>query len=238
MKFAPTLLALVCFATWSPSTTSAQEDVLPTITARVVTVKGDSVARWESLIKERVLESRARGEGFLQVYQVVRGTAQTFLIISPGSGSTVPFTDNWAAAVLDARASASHYTLQVYPELRTSTPDTVRPTAFVYERIRTVPPSRANDYYRWQRDELLPALRDAGVRDVRTARIAFGGNINTWLRFAFIDDFPTVNSGQNILAESMGAQQAQEMLNRGRGMTSSETDIIYSFRADLSYSSN
>lgn len=159
---------------------------------------GDSVDRWQCLLKELGLESRPRGEGFLQVYQVVRGTSQTYLIISPGSGPTVPFTDSWVAAVLDATASPSLYTLQVYPELRTSTPDTVRPTAFVYERIPTVPPNRANDYYRWQRDELLPALRDAGVRDVRTARIAFGGNINTWLRFAFIDDFPTVNSGQNI----------------------------------------
>ena len=150
----------------------------------------------------------------------------------------MPFTDNWVAAVLDATASPSLYTLQAYPELRTSSPDTISPTAFGYERIRTVPPDRANDYYGWQRDELFPALRDAGVRDVRTARIAFSGNSNTWLRLAFIDDFPIVNSGQNLLAESMGAQQAQDVLNRGRAMTSSKTDILYSFRTDLSYSSN
>lgn len=238
MKLLSILLAAGLLFAALPSVVSAQEDAVATITARLVTVKGDRVAQWESLQRERTLALRARGIGFRHVFRSLRGTTLTYLIITPGTRSNVPVTRNWVTAVNGMIVSGQVSTLRAYPELGTNTSgSTAITTDFVRIRIRTVPPGRSNDYYEWQRDELVPALQTAGIGDTRVARIALGGNTNTWMRFGFIDSLPTL-SGPNILAESMGVEEAQQMLDRGNALTSNATDVIYSYRADLSYDAN
>lgn len=232
-------LAICLVFVAAPGISSAQEEGIPGVMARLVSVKPDRVAQWEGLMKERTEALQATGQGFRHVFQRVRGPLSSFVIFTPGGGANVPVTENWVNALNGTVASSELHALQPYGDAFTLDlgGDVSIRGDYMYVRVRTVPPGRSNDYYEWQRDELIPALREANVGDVRTLRIAQGGNINTWLRFSYSDEMPLIG-GTNPVAQSMGERQFQQMLARGDAMTSSATDFVYRYRADLSYDAN
>ena len=101
-------------------------------------------------------------------------------------------------------------------------------------RERTVPPGMHDDYLAWQRDELIPALREAEFGDVRTLRVVHGGDINTWVRYYFINDIPRLGDA-NPLVATMGERAFEQLVAEGDAMTTKASDLIYRFRPDLSY---
>lgn len=203
------------------------------VNVRVVTVKADRLAQWESLQKEATEALQANGEGFRHIYQRVQGPLDTYLIIVPEAQANLPVTENWLTAIGGTIVSRSSVRLQNYPDAATLQSGPAVPTQFMYSRIRTVAAGQSDDYYEWLRDELIPALREANVGDVRTLRVALGGNTRTWITFSYVDALP--GSGPNPLAESMGQQAMERMLARGDAMVISSSDYFYQFRPDLSF---
>jgi hypothetical protein len=100
-------------------------------------------------------------------------------------------------------------------------------------RIRRSAPDRSQDYYEWQLNQLLPALREAGVTGFFVNRVVLGGSNQTWVSFASIDNFASTQT--NVLAESMGERQAAQMIQRGADMLVHTEDLIVRYRADLSF---
>ena len=212
----------------------AQEGGPAYINVRIVTVKADRIAQWESLQKEATEAMAENGVGFRHIFQRMSGSLDTYVIITPEALVEIPVTENWLAAISGTIVSRSSIRLQVYPDLFTlEEGGNAVPTRYLHTRLRTSAPGRRDDYHEWQRDELIPALREAGVGDVRTLRIALGGNLDTWVRFSFVDDMP--GTGGNPVAESMGQQAMQRMIGRGADMVSQSSDYFDLFRSDLSF---
>ncbi len=209
------------------------------INIRVHTVKPDQLAQWASLIKERTDAVQEGGQPFFHVYQRTRGPLETFLIITPFGGigeparpvddlPAVPAPAHWLNALRSTLVSESLSTLQVYAEANTNEGDSVHPGAnFMHVRIRTVAAGRNQDYEEWLTNELIPALREAEVGDVRTLRQVLGGNPRNWITYSFVEGFPepafNLDGG---------------MLARGDAMVVSQTDYFYTFREDLSFTAN
>jgi len=217
------------------------------INARIVTVKADSVSQWEGLIEERSSFRRAQGQSFYHVYQRLRGPLHTYLIITPaadigpqlaGAPPTPLDVQNWATALNSTIASESVTTLQTYPDAHTlQTESLAPPTDFMHVRLRVAAPGRSQEYYEWQANELIPALRAADVGDVRVSRVALGGNIRSWIRFSFVNGWP--GDGADRLAASMGERPAERMLARGEAMTAgASTDYFYRLRPEMSFTAN
>lgn len=190
-------------------------------------------------MEERMQELRATGQGFRHVFEQVRGNLETYLIITPYDGPNFAASENWLNALNDVVSSSVLQTQQAYPDAFTLElgEDVSVPGQYMYVRERVVAPDRSDDYYVWQRDVLIPALRRAEVGDVRTLRITHGGNIHTWIRYSYIDQIPALGDPDR-LADSMSERQLQQMMAAGDAMTLSASDYIYQYRADLSYDSN
>ena len=229
--FAVGLLVVV-----AQSWVSAQEQGGASILVRTHIVDRDQIAQYEGLMVERMEELRGSGLGFRHVFEQVRGNQETYLIITPYDGPTIAASSNWVNAINDVVTSSELVTQQAYPEAFTVElgEDVSVPGQFMYARVRTVAADANEDYYEWQRDELIPALREAGAGDVRTLRVVLGGNINTWIRYSYIDEIPVIG-GADPLAESIGDRQFREVMDAGNAMTVSASDFIYRYRPDLSY---
>lgn len=217
----------------APTMILAQDEGPRYINLRVVTVKPDQLAQWESVMKERSEVVQEAGQAFFHIFARQRGPLDTYLIITPGTtiggpATGVPGSQNWVTALRNTLASQSLNTLQTYPEASTDPTRSVHPGAnFMHARLRTVAAGRNQDYETWLTDELIPALREAEVGDVRTFRSVLGGSPRTWVTLSFVDGWPP--TGDIDLDD--------RMLARGDAMVVAQTDYFYTFREDLSFTS-
>ncbi len=210
----------------------AQDEEPAYINLRVVTVKPDQLAQWESIMKERSEVVKEAGQAFFHIFARQRGPLDTYLIITPGTiiggpPTGVPGSESWVAALRNTLVSQSLNTLRSYPNTNDS--GSVHPGAnFMHARLRTVAAGRNQDYEAWLTDELVPALREAEVGDVRVLRSVLGGSPRTWVTLSFVDGWPP--TGDNDLDD--------RMLAKGDAMVVAQTDYFYAFREDLSFTAD
>jgi hypothetical protein len=122
--------------------------------------------------------------------------------------------------------------LRIYPDLNIPTAQgTTR--GLVRMRIRRTAPGRALDYHDWAANQLVPALRQAGVSGVLFGRVMLGGSPDTWVTTS--DERNFAGMATDVLAESMGARQSAQMLGRGMAMLVHSEDFVMRLRPDLGF---
>jgi hypothetical protein len=230
------LCAAVVTATVAAAIPSyAQEGGPGYISLRFVDVKPDAVSEFEAAIKDIGAALREAGVPFFHVYQRIRG-GQGYTIVSvDGAYNGMPPVDLDSSLISRVTAASTGNTLvtaEIDPAIGIQGGSFEPEGDYMYVRVRTTSPANRQDYFEWQRDELVPALREAGLTDRRAGRIVAGGNINTFVEFTYSDEF---RGGGVNLGESMGQRQAQQMLARGNALTASAEDYRYRFRRDLGY---
>jgi len=210
----------------------------------MTTVKSDRVAEFENLLRERAAGLEASGEGFRSVYQTIVGDQYTYwmadflpsmaVLDGPPRPNRAP-PPGWGARNDAATTAQTMLFMRRYPELRTDAPGGAE-RDLVRVRIRRNAPGRTQDYYDWQAEQLLPALREAGVTGFLSNRVVLGGSSQTWISFQSIESMASTEI--NVLAESMGERQAEQMLARGAAMLVHTEDLIMRLRPDLGYVSD
>ncbi|NNC65020.1 MAG: hypothetical protein HKN84_09565 [Gammaproteobacteria bacterium] len=210
----------------------------------LTTVKSDRVAEFENLLQERAAGLARSGEGRRSVYQMIVGDQFTYLMadflpsLAVLDGPPQPHRappPGWGERNDAATTAQTILLMRRYPELRT--PGAVEPDRdLVRVRIRRNAPGRTQDYYEWQAEQLLPALREAGVTGFLSNRVVLGGSSQTWVSFQSIESLASTEN--NVLAESMGERQAEQMLARGAAMLVHTEDLIMRLRPDLGYVSD
>lgn len=208
----------------------------------ITTVKSDRLAEFENLLSERTESLEAATTGFRSVYQVLIGEQFRYLMVDfipSASAMDQPFapeavlSPQWGNRNDAATLSQTLLIMRRYEDLRIPA-EAGSERDLVRVRIRRNAPGRGQDYYEWQVNQLLPALREAGVTGLFfTNRVVLGGSNQTWVSFASIDNFASTQI--NVLAESMGERQAAQMLQRGANMLVHTEDLIVRYRADLSF---
>jgi len=223
------LLAVLPLSLW------AQEGGPNYIHVVFADVKPSSQASFEAAIKEIGEAQRAAGHPFMHVYQRIRGdNGYTIFGMDPDMNDLAqPNLENpLIMRITGAVDGIRRVTLAMMPEM-TIAPPSVEPSGR-YMRVvaRTVSPGNANAYQALVRDEVIPALRKAGVTDQRGGRVYAGGNRNTFVAFSYSDEF---DGGNVDLAQAMGQRQFDSLVERASAMQVSVEDYRYMFRPDLSF---
>ena len=219
----------------------AQNDDTTYMYVFLTTVKSDRVAEFEELLRTRAAGLEAAGPGFRSVYESVVGDQFTYLMADyvsaidvldqPTSPGRIP-PPGWTNRNDAATTAQTVLLMRRYDDLRIAAAEGSE-RDLVRVRIRRNAPGRTQDYYEWQANELMPALREAGVTGFLTNRVILGDSNQTWMSFANIDSYASTEN--NVLAESMGEQQAAQMIGRGAAMLVHTEDLIMRYRPDLSY---
>jgi len=207
----------------------------------ITTVKSDRVAEFEDLVRARTEGLEAARTGFRSVYQVLVGEQFRYLMVDfiPSAsamdqplapGAVTP--PQWGTRNDAVTLSQTVLIMRRYADLRIPA-EAGSERDLVRVRIRRNAPGRNQDYYEWQVNQLLPALREAGVTGTLTNRVVLGGSNQTWVSFSGIDNLASTQT--NVLAESMGERQAAQMLQRGTDMLVHTEDLIMRYRTDLSF---
>jgi hypothetical protein len=209
----------------------AQDEGPNFINLRLIEVHAEKVSDFEDLMKQRSEAEEAAGERFNYVFRRLRGVLNGYLIVSPGDGSQnvdVDLPDSWGTRVSQAIKAHTRITAMTGPS--TLTGDSVAPGGeYLYLRLRTVKPGNTTAYGDWQENKLIPALRDLGLGDVRSARVVLGGNPATFVRFSFMEDFPALGAGPEPGSALAG------ILAEESTMLASSQNLLYRFEADLSF---
>jgi len=210
----------------------AQGDGPNFINLRLIEVHADKVSEFEELMKQRSAAEAEAGERFNHVFQRLRGVLNGYLIVSPGDGSDtveVDLPDSWGPSMSQAIKNHTRVTAAVGPRTMTNGP--VEPNGeYLYVRLRTVQPGKVAAYRDWQDNKLIPALREEGVGDVRSAKVVLGGNPATFVRFAFMDDWPGAGVG--------GGGPLAGVLAEESAMLATSQNLFYRVRDDLSFTAS
>lgn len=128
-------------------------------------------------------------------------------------------------------------TLEIDPALGIQSDSAPAPGGeFMTARVRTVSPSNRQAYFDWQANELAPALRRAGLKDLRSGRIIAGGNTNTFVRYSYSDSYP--GDGGIDIPGTAGQREFDRIIGRESALLVTSEDIIYRFREDLSFTAD
>lgn len=224
----------------TPLTGWAQDNGPGRIQVRLVSVKSDGVAGWVSAIKEVAAAQEAAGRPFFHVYQNVRGDQPSFSIITlDGAYVDLPPASLDAGVIDRLQQNGNGNTLlslAVFPELSIEGDSLEPPGEFMRVRVRGVSPRNADAYFAWHRDELTPALREAGLSDMRAGRVTLGGNTNTFVRYTYSDSVAG-GGGALDIPGTVGQREFERIIEREANLLSVSEDYVYRFRADLSFTS-
>jgi hypothetical protein len=211
------------------------------VTVRLHTVKPDQTAAWESIMKERRDVEKAAGREFRRVFERIRGSGFGYLILHPdlNMGSTdiaaSEISPTWGDRLDKALASSTVLTLQDYPDISANLDRWLKKdTDLLRVRLRTTAPTDQQAYHDWQANELAPAHRKGGTV-LRVGRVILGGNINTWVRMYVQSDWASIRTGNPVLDND---PEFPKMIARGNEMVVSSQNLLYQYRADLSFSND
>ena len=210
----------------------------------IATVKPDRVVEFESLLEERAaILSDSGKQGFRNVYESVQGARYTYLIEDPLPSlatldeppAVVPAPD-WIRRVDGAVSAQRSVIIRAYPDLLIPAgPETER--GLVHYRIRRNIPARTQEYYQWQANELVPAMREAGRPAwFFTGRVIAGGSPQSWISLAHVENWAALEV--NNFAETMTPAERTQMFSRGSSVLSYAEDSFFRFRPDLSFAAD
>jgi hypothetical protein len=220
----------------APGLLWAQQDGPGFISVRFVEVNSGANADFVAAMRDLAEEQEASGQPALHVYQRIRGDNGFTIITVDDAFNDLPqgnLSPGLFGRVTRTIASTSVLTMAIYPELSISSGGGLAPGGeFMRARVRTVSPGNGQAYFDWHADEFTPALREAGVTDLRAGRVILGGNNNTFVRFGYSDEFP--GGGANV-AETIGEREFQRLIARENALIVNSEDFMYRFRADMSF---
>ena len=221
----------------APTLALAQDAEPGYVNFRIHTVLRGQAAAWESIMRERRDAEDAAGRPFRRVFQRIRGPESTYLILhlDAAVGQTelpaVDISPTWGERLNSTLDSSVLLTLQTYPELTANLDRWLtQDTDLMQVRIRTTAPGRAQDYHDWQANELFPALTDAGVT-IRGFRVYLGGSTRTWVRLSVVEDWASLTEVSPIIE----SREFEGIIADEAEMLAATEDLLYQYRADLSY---
>ncbi len=220
-----------------PTLTFAQDAEPTWVNFRIHTVKRDQAAAWESLMKERRDAEEAAGRPFMRVFQRIRGPQGTYLLIHPDGamGQTeladIDLSSTWGERINTTLDSSVLLTIQLFPELTANLDRWLtQETDLLQVRIRTTAPGRTQDYHDWQANQLFPALDEAGVT-IRGGRLYLGGSTRTWVRLSIVEDWASLTEPDPVIE----SREFQRIIAAEDEMLAATEDLMYRYRAELSY---
>lgn len=241
MSFKCTMsLLLVAILVSAPVQAQDEPPTYMTFSSQIV--KRGKLAIYEKLIAERRDAVAEAGWPYLHVFQRVRGfnVDKDFVILY--EDLDIGRTDlqdpevslNWEAGMAGVLESSVITTLEMPINMTSNTDRWLAKDADMLRLRRlTVGPGRAVDFSNWLANQLFPILRKAGV-SMKAGRVILGGSDRSFVLMSVVDDWASFTA-PNPTRES---DKTKKMLAVGEQMVGGASEVIYRYRADLSFTTD
>ncbi len=223
----------------------AEEDTGPNfMLIRTVHVSTGGAAEWVALQEQLVAAQTEAGNGHRWVYEQVRGSLETFHIVSAhvdrsgfdgGGNGLGPLGDEqaaWAAAISPTISSRTMRESRIHKDLNIPRDEETDRNLLVVRQF-TLKQGAADAFHEWIGDHLQPALIAGGTKGVRFSHASQGGNAAictmtmeaaNWAEFDGDGPFSHMSEGER---DGMFADWDE--------MVDSHNMVVAQYRADLSY---
>jgi hypothetical protein len=223
----------------------AEEDTGPNfIMVRSVTVNTGDDAEWVALQEQLVAAQKEAGNGHRTVYEQVRGSLETYHIVSThddrggfdeqgnGLGGLGDAAADWANTISETISSRRMVEARIHKNLTISRDEESERNLIVVRRV-TLKQGQGDEYHAWLADELRPALIAGGATGVTFTHTAHGGDqsictigsqVANWAEF----------DGDGPLSQ-MSDGERDGLFANWDDMVEGHEVIVGAYRADLSY---
>jgi hypothetical protein len=112
--------------------------------------------------------------------------------------------------------------------------DTKEPAAYALIMFVRVFPGKGPEYQAWLRNDYLPAMKKAEVKNLFVSRNIFGANPDEYVLGRLMEKLGEIDAGP-LLRKALGAEGADKVMAKTAGIVASVEYRIYRYRSDLSY---
>ena len=226
-----------------PLTASAQEEENQGpvwMQVRTVSLNADGVQTWVELQTQTAEANRENEAAPRDVWQEVRGSLDTFHIVSfneslaeldpQGEDGAGGPPGDWVAAITPTVRERSQTIYRRHRNLTIPTAEGYEPNLLVLNTTR-VRNGQAGAYHDWLENKLNPALEAAGVTGVYYSHMTHGAAGNLCISARHVNSWADLD--QRRLAELTGEERAALFEGVSDMVVNSERRILQ-FRADMS----
>jgi hypothetical protein len=244
-KIAAGSLLLAAMTLLVPLTASAQDAGPSYSQVRSVTIKADKVGEFVELQQQFKAALETAGRSGRGVWQEVRGDQNVFHMVV-GVDKLAEYDEpfgrvmdeeawsTWTGALAGTIDSSQRAILLRYPDDAIPGDEDAELNLLLL-RYTTVAPGQGGAYRSWVRDQLVPALKAAGVKGQSFSRVIFGGNTDMYIQSTTIPNWAALD-GPGPLSGLSDEERAAMFENFSDMVWESDLRILR-YRADLSHQS-
>jgi hypothetical protein len=226
-----------------PLTTSAQEEENQGpvwMQVRSVSLNADGVQKWVELQRQTAEANRENDAPHRHVWQEVRGSLDTFHIVSFNeslaeldpqgeNGAGGPPAD-WIAAITPTVRERSQTINRRHRNLAIPAAEDYEPNLLVLSATR-IRQGKVGDYHDWIENKFKPALEAAGMTGVYFSHQSHGGQLNVCMTAVHLENWARLD--QRLLPDLTGEERAAVFGGLSEIVAGSERRILR-YRADMS----
>lgn len=97
-----------------------------------------------------------------------------------------------------------------------------------------VVPGKASEFVAWMKDEYLPAMKKAELKNFWVSQTVFGGDPNERVTVRFMKTMGEIDAGP-LTTKALGAEGARKLMSDSAGIVDSVQFRIVHYRPELSY---
>lgn len=212
----------------------------------ITTIKPDARSEYEAWQKEMTAAYKKADVPSRAVLQTVMGDLFEYISVTPlshfadmdGASPVERALGKEGAAALLRRGgtyltSAHRIASQAMDDLsiRSQAPENA-PFALVTS-IHLVS-GKSPDYEAWMKNEYLPAVKKAEIKNFWVSRTVFGGDPNERVTVRLMKNMAEIDNGP-VITKALGAEGARKLMSGATGIVGSVEYRIVQYRPDLSY---
>jgi hypothetical protein len=115
--------------------------------------------------------------------------------------------------------------------IQTETPE---PAPYALVTILRLVPGKGPDFAAWMKNEYMPAMKKAEVKNFWVSQTVFGGDPNERVTVRTMNAMGEIDAGP-VLSKALGEEGARKLMDKTVGMADSVQFRIVRYRPDLSY---
>ena len=223
----------------------AEEDTGPNfILVRTVNVTTGGNAEWVALQQQLVAAEKEAGTGHRAVYQQVRGSLETYHIVSAhvdhagfdaegnGLAALGDAQAEWGAAIGKTISSRSLTEASIHKDLTIPRDEEAERNLLVIRRL-TLKQDQDDAFHEWVAERLQPSLIAGGAKGVRFSHVSQGGNVAICTITSEVANWAEFDADGPFSHMSEGEREG--LFADWEDMVENHEVRVAQYRADLSY---
>ncbi len=223
----------------------AEEDTGPNFfLVRTVHTNTDGGAEWVALQEQLAAAQKEAGNGHRAVYEEVRGSLDTYHIVSAyadhsgmdeagdGIGGLGEAQADWVDAIGKTISSRTQRESRIHKKLMIPRDEEAERNLLVVRQFK-LKQGQGDAFHTWLEDELRPALVAGGAQGVRFSHTSQGGDVNICTLASEVANWAEFDADGAFSHMSEGERTG--LFSKWDEMVEGHTMVVGQYRASMSY---